>query len=219
MKRFVAALIASAVFSMPLATRADGPSGMPSAAEEPFVKTTAADLKARFSTPADAERAGYVRYTNEDETGAISYANRVWTSIDAKHPSQLWYDVNGRLLGADFSVPYTSTPPHLFGVDPAHWTPFHAHEHYVLAGPNGKALYGATGVKKIVAAGGDPAHPTAANLVSAGIVKDPSAVRLVFEFPAIWDLGVWVLPNANGAFADKNPAVKPVNPPKPGEDM
>ena len=182
---------------------------MPTAAEVPFVTAVAADLNARFPTPAAAERAGYLRYTDEDDTGAISYANRVWTSADARHPSQLWYDAGGRLLGADFSVPYDAAPPHLFGVEPDRWSKFGRHEHYGLAGPNGSTTYGETRTSNIVAVGGDPAHPTAKDLVAAGIAKAPSEVRFVFEFPAIWDLSVWVLPNANGAFADKNPAVKP----------
>jgi hypothetical protein len=195
-------------------------SGMPTAAEMPFVKSVSADLGSRFATIAAAESAGYIRYTDEDDTGAISYANRDWTSVDAKHPSQLWYDHAGRLIGADFSVPYVEDkPPHLFGVNPARWSEFHQHVHYGLAGPDGTTKFGATGAKKIVAAGGDPTKPTAANLVAAGIAKSPSDVKFVFEFPAIWDLSIWVIPNANGAFADKNPTVKPVNPPKPGMDM
>ena len=38
------------------------------------------------------------------DTGAISYINPAYYDTpDALHPQQLWYDVNGRLLGADFS--------------------------------------------------------------------------------------------------------------------
>ena len=219
MKRLFAALVAGALLSMPSLLRADALSGMPTAGEAPFVKAVSSDLGARFATVADAERAGYERYTDEDETGAISYANRAWTSADEKHPSQLWYDAKGRLIGADFSVPLSAAPPHLFGVDPSRWSTFHQHVHYGLVGPNGTTTYGATGAKKIAAAGGDPAHPTAKDLVAMGIAKDASDVRFAFDFPAIWDLGVWVIPNASGAFADKNPAVKPVHPPKPDGAM
>jgi hypothetical protein len=194
-------------------------SGMPKATEMPFLQAISADLEARFPTAADAEKAGYLRYTDEDDTGAISYANRVWTSVDEKHPSQLWYDAKGRLLGADFSVPYADAPPHLFGVDPSRWSRFGRHEHYGLAGPKGETIFGATSAKKLAAAGGDPAKPTPENLVALGIAKKPGDVRFVFEFPTIWDLSVWVIPNPSGAFADKNPAVTPVNPPKPGMDM
>jgi hypothetical protein len=217
--RLLALISLGTALTLPLAlrapARADDPSGKPSPTEAAFVHDVSADLAARFPTPADAEKAGFLRYTDEDDTGAISYANRVWTSSDARHPSQLWYDAKGRLIGADFSVPYTDAPPHLFGVDPARWTRFGLHDHYGLAGPNGTTIYGATSAKKVASVGGNPTAPTATNLVALGIAKAPSDVRFVFAFPNIWDLSLWVIPNANGAFADKNPAVKPVNPPKP----
>jgi hypothetical protein len=34
-------------------------------------------------------------------------------------------------------------------------------------------------------------------------------VPVIFLFPTIWDLIVWVKPNPAGAFADKNPDVTP----------
>jgi hypothetical protein len=219
MKRSIFALVTSALLTMPLACGAADLSGVPTAAEMPFVTSVCADLTARFKTEAEAARAGYVRYTDEDDTGAISYANQAWTSADDKHPSQLWYDANGRLIGADFSVPYETTPPHLYGVDPGRWGRFGQHVHYGLAGPNGTTVFGATASKKIASVGGDPAHPAAKDLVALGIVKSTGDVKFVFDFPAIWDLSLWVIPNANGAFADKNPSVKPVHPPKPGMDM
>ncbi len=61
----------------------------PVRAEVQFVNSIQADLMKRFPTAADAEKAGYFRYTTEDNTGAISYANLAWQSVDAKHPSQL----------------------------------------------------------------------------------------------------------------------------------
>ncbi len=219
MKRWFAALAAGALFCFPTLLRADTPSGHPTATELPFVKSISADLGARFATTAAAERAGYERYTNEDATGAISYANRVWTSVDEKHPSQLWYDINGRLLGADFSVLKTDKPPHLFGVEPSRWGTFPQHVHFGFKGPDGTTIYGGTSPKKIAAAGGDPLHPKAKDIVAAGIAKKPSDVLFTFPFPAIWDLAVWVIPNANGAFADKNPAVHRVHPPTYDDHM
>ena len=190
----------------------------PNPGEAAFVARIQADLNKRFPTTADAERAGYLRYTNEDDTGAISYANRVWTSSDAAHPSQLWYDVNGRLLGADYSVLQADSPqaPHLWGIEPSRWEKFGAHIHYGLVEPNGTTKYGGMGGKKYTAAGGDPAHPDAAGLVKAGVAKDAAQVKFTFAFPAIWDLTVWVLPNPAGAFAEKNPNVKPT---KNAKDM
>ena len=190
-------------------------SGKPTAAEEPFVEKATADLTARFATPEAARKAGYVRYTDEDETGAISYANRKWTSVDAEHPSQLWYDAKNRLIGADFSVAATSTtPPELFGVTPTRWQKFPAHVHYGLAAATG-STYGGAGAKMMAKGGATVAMPTKVALVKAGIAKKLSDVRFVFAFPAIWDLGVWLVPNPDGAFAEKNPDVKAVNPPKP----
>jgi hypothetical protein len=180
-------------------------------AESTFVQKVSADLNARFPTPEAARKAGYVRYTEEDDSGAISYANRHWTSTDPAHPSQLWYDVSGRLLGADYSVLQADSPsaPHLFGIQAQHFQKFGAHVHYGLFGPNGTVVYGAVRMAKL---GDNATNPLPQDLVAAGVAKKLSDVRFVFLFPAIWDASVWVIPNSNGAFADKNPAVKPSNP-------
>jgi hypothetical protein len=187
------------------------PPDKPVGAEVRFVQSIQQDLVHRFPSAADAEKAGYVRYTYEDYTGAISYANRQWQS-DPQHPSQLWYDVNGNLLGADFSILKSTSaqPPHLWGINPARWVSFRPHIHYIATDPKtGNPVYGGLRLQKFTGAGGDPDHPTADVLVKAGVVKDASAVQTVFLFPAIWDLIVWVKPNPNGAFADKNPNVIP----------
>jgi hypothetical protein len=186
-------------------------SGRLSPSESAFVRSIQADLQARFPHAADAEKAGYVRYTNVDPDGAISYANMHWTSQDIRHPSQLWYDKNGDLLGADFSVPNSGGKrPKLFGVNPGRWYAFEDHVHYVLRDPSSGAMKYDLAVSpaRFRKAGGDPAHPTAATLVRMGKVKSASEVTTVFDFPSIWDLIVWVKPNPNGAFAEKNPLVK-----------
>ncbi len=180
--------------------------------ESAFVRSIQADLTARFPHAADAEKAGYVRYTNVDASGAISYANMHWTSEDIRHPSQLWYDKNGDLLGADFSVPNTDGKrPHLFGVNPGRWYAFEDHVHYVLRDSSSGAMkYDlAVSPERLRKAGGDPARPAAATLVRMGKAKSASDVAAIFDFPAIWDLIVWVKPNPAGAFAEKNPLVKP----------
>jgi hypothetical protein len=189
-----------------------GPSytGPLSASEKQFVAGIQADLMKRFPTAADAEKAGFVRYTNEDSTGAISYANMQWQSSDIHHPSQLWYDKNGQLLGADFSVQTDSnTRPDRFGVNPGRWVEFDDHVHWVGRDANGKLTYdNYVMAGKFKAAGGDPAHPTAADLVRMHKAAKESDVVTVFDMPRIWDLIVWVKPNPSGAFAEKNPLVK-----------
>jgi hypothetical protein len=210
--RFLNAVVAALAFTSCAAIAADTTlSPKPQGAEVAFVSNVSKDLNARFATPADAERAGYFRYTNEDKTGAISYANLQWQSSDPQHPSQLWYSVNGKLLGADYSVLQSSSPnrPTLWSVNPQRWDTFRAHVHYILNGANGKETYGATSVAKFTAAGGDVNNPQAAPLVKMGIAKTEADVKKVFLFPAIWDLELWVTPNPSGAFAEANPLVKP----------
>jgi hypothetical protein len=63
-------------------------------------------------------------------------------------------------------------------------------------------------VSGYVAAGGDPKHPDAAILVKMHRVPSTDRVAKIFDFPSLWDLIVWIKPNPNGAFADKNPLVK-----------
>ena len=208
-RRHLTALFALLVFSSSIGLAADTLPPQPQGAEVGFVSGVQKDLNARFATIAQAQAAGYFRYTDEDKTGSISYANLQWTSNDPQHPSQLWYSVDGKLLGADFSQPYVAgSPPNLWGVNPARWTRFGAHVHWVLD-VDGKETYGATSVAKFKAAGGDPDNPQAATVVALGKAKDVSQVKHVFLFNAIWDLQVWATPNPNGAFAEMNPLVHP----------
>jgi hypothetical protein len=168
---------------------------------------------ARFPTAADAEKAGYIRYTAEDDTGAISYANLHWQSADIRHPSQLWYDKNSLLLGADYSVLLSTSAsrPRLWGVNPGRWVEFDGHQHWVTKDPaTAKITYDQWEPDKdFSAAGGDPEHPSAAMLVAMKKVPAADQVVTIFHFPSLWDLIVWVKPNPNGAFAWKNPLVKP----------
>jgi hypothetical protein len=206
-------LVSLPVSAAPAATPAPKAtlSPQPQGTEVAFVTSVQKDLGARFPTPADAEKAGYFRYGNEDEDGAISYANLHWQSGNPQQPSQLWYDVHGNLLGADFSVLQSSSPepPAIWGVNYRRWTSFREHVHYILIGPNGKETYGATTAKKFATAGGNVDDPQAATLVNMGIAKSTSQVKRVFLFPSIWDLIVWIKPNPDGAFAEKNPLVHP----------
>jgi len=204
----------AAAFAAPAAVRADqDPTyfGPLSPAETAFVNSIQSDLMKRFPTARGAEKAGYVRYTNADNTGAISYANLQWQSPDPRHPSQLWYDKNGNLLGADFSQLKTSdVRPSIFGTDPGRLYEFDDHVHYVLKGANGKLVYDKwVMAPRYRAAGGDPAHPTATQLVAMGRASSASQIATLFDMPSIWDLIVWVKPNPNGAFAEKNPLVTP----------
>jgi hypothetical protein len=169
-----------------------------SATETAFVQNVQQNITARFAHVNDALAAGYVRYTAPDDTGAISYANQHWVS-DPTHPSQLWYDSDGNLMGADFSVPRPNGEPRpqLWGIDPCRWFEFNGHIHYVVRDPNtGKMLYDQyVWNNDFVAAGGSLSSPSADTIVKLGRVPSPSDVVTIFEFPTIWDLIVWVKPH------------------------
>jgi len=198
-------------------------SPLPTAAEQPFIAKIQHDIPARFRTIASAENAGYFQYTNEDNTGAISYVNlHVWNSIDVEVPNQLWYDVNGRLLGVDYTILQSQSPTvpvSLFGyaIDPSRWIHRNAHMHWGYTGADGSLKLGAMPVKRFTDAGGVPneSQPDlAANkaaMVATGLpgLTSPDQVKFIFLHPAMWDLIVWVLPNPAGAFADANPNVTP----------
>lgn len=185
--------------------------GRESASEQRFVAAIQHDLMNRFPTARDAERAGYVRFTGVDESGAISYANCQWQSADPKHPSQLWYDRNGKLLGADFSIllSRSASRPNVWGINPGRWAQLDGHQHWVLKNPSTGALSYDHYVhdEQYASAGGDPNHPSPRVLAAMHKVDNARDVAHMFHFPPLWDLAVWVKPNPNGAFADINPTV------------
>jgi hypothetical protein len=181
-----------------------------SASEQTFINSATTDLQARFGTTAQAAAAGYFRYTNEDDTGAISWVNtKYWTS-DPTHPSQLWYDVNGKLIGVDYSILMANSPkaPSMWGISPSRWQTFEQHVHFGVKSAHG-IVFGAVGPKGMAKVGGSLSNPTAGDVVKLGKAKSTSDVAFVFEFPAIWDLEFWLVPNPLGAFAEHNPNVIP----------
>ena len=172
-----------------------------SAAETAFQHSVQTDLLARFPHVQDAIKAGYVRYTNPDDTGAISYANQKWNS-DPTHPSQLWYDTSGNLMGADFSVPrpHGEPRPELWGINPGRWFEFNGHVHYVIH-TNGNYIYDQwIWDGDFAKAGGDPNNPSPDVLVKANRAGSAADVTTIFHFPTLWDLIVWVRPHAAGQF-------------------
>ena len=199
---FIAALLAAVAgvaFAAPaFADETPTCRGPLSASETAFVQSVQRDLTARFPHASDAIAAGYVRYTTPDDTGAISYANRHWTS-DPTHPSQLFYDTSGNLLGADFSVPRPNGEPRpqLWGIDPCRWFEFNGHVHYVARDPSTGKIYYSQWIwnADFVAAGGSLSNPSADTIVKIGRVPVASDILTIFELPTIWDLIVWVKPH------------------------
>jgi hypothetical protein len=214
--RFAVVAAAAACLLVPSLARAADKTPAPpptpapamSAAETQFVTQVTSDLQHRFGTTAAATAAGYFRYTDEDDTGAISWVNTSDWKSDATHPAQLWYDVNGRLIGADFSTPKTASPPSLWGISAGRWIDIPRHVHFGVKAPAG-LTFGGYGPKTAAKFGATLEDPTAADVVKVGKAKSADEVAFVFVYPAIWDLQVWLVPNPLGPFAEHNPSVKP----------
>lgn len=221
----VLTLTATAVVAAaPTPTPSPVPTAAPpaSATEQQFVSSVTSDLQSRFGTTAAASAAGYFQYTTEDQTGAISWVNTKNWASDPQHPSQLWYDVQGRLIGADFSVLQSSSKerPTVWGVSPSRWIDFSpGHVHFGIKTSSG-VQFGGVGDKTMSMVGGSVNSPTAADIVKISQLPrwkvlgipapaNTSDVAFVFTFPAVWDLQVWLVPNPLGAFAEHNPNVTP----------
>jgi len=209
----VLALAACLVGPAPGTAQTPAPNMAPlSSVEQSFYVRASAILRHRYPNPDAAERAGYFRYTNEDRTGAISYENpHYFNTPEVEHPQQLWFDVNGRLLGADFSQEVASFPdPTLFGLQKVRFHHIPLHVHYGLRNPDGTFRYGLfVTAADFRNAGLDPINPTAADLVKLGKATSAAQVAFVFGLRENWDAQMWVIPNPAGQFADANPNVKP----------
>jgi len=204
---------AGAQMAMPMAPASPPAQAPLTAAEQQFAMTASATIRKLYPTPAAAEAAGYFRYNNEDDSGAISYENPLYFNTpDPAHPQQLWFDVNGRVLGGDWSQTVAASPagPTLFGLGPSRFHKIPLHIHYGVRRPDGTIQYGVfVRAADFTAAGLDPLHPTPADLVKLGKVASVDQVAFVFAMQNNWDAQMWVIPNASGPFADLNPAVKP----------
>jgi hypothetical protein len=214
--RFGLIFAACACFLAPCVALSDSPPPTPAlpelASENAFVNAVTGDLQSRFATTAQAAAAGYFRYTNEDNTGAISWVNTSYWTSDPKHPGQLWYDVNGHLIGADFTVPKTDDRPMLWGVSQSRWLTQEQHVHFGVKQPDGSVKFGGYGEKSAARIGANLSKPTPDDVVKLGKAQTASQVAFVFPFPAIWDLQVWLVPNPLGPFAEHNPNVQPSKP-------
>jgi hypothetical protein len=218
-RRTSLAFAAAALLAAPSLAAAQGmsmatPSPRPAplnATEQSFYERASATLRRLYPNPAAAEKAGYLRFSNEDSTGAISYVNpNYFNTPEDAHPQQLWFDINGRLLGADFSQTVAAHPrPTLFELQPNRFHHITAHVHFGLKQPDGSIRYGLYVPASTYITVGDPLHPTAEGLVKLGKATSAAQVAFVVAIFENWDAQMWVIPNPAGQFADANPNVKP----------
>jgi hypothetical protein len=213
MNRLAAFILMTSIAVAPFAARAQTAPAPLTPAEHAVYVRAASVLHRLYPTPAAAIKAGWFRYNNEDDSGAISYINpKFFETPDAEHPQQLWYDVNGKLLGGDFSQTVAAHPngPTLFGIAPKHFGHVLLHDHYALRHADGTIEYGLfVAASDFTAAKLDPLHPTADDLVKLGKVQRAADVVFIFANLNNYDATMWLIPNPAGQFEDKNPSIKP----------
>ena len=189
--------------------------GKPDAEEAAFVRSIQADLGQRFPTAVSAERAGYLRYTNEDDTGSISYGEPSVAVARRASPEPALVRrarsaARRRLLRfedqRDAAAPVGNSTGPLERIRRAR------------ALRRDRSRDRRASIRQVTSCRRHSSKRAAiferrpaATLVKLGLVKRTRDVSTIFLFPTIWDLIVWVKPNPSGAFADKNPLVSPID--------
>ncbi|MBV8282137.1 MAG: hypothetical protein JO347_08755, partial [Candidatus Eremiobacteraeota bacterium] len=74
---------------------------------------------------------------------------------------------------------------------------------------DGSVTFGGYGPKSAAKIGGTLTDPTKQDVVKLGKAQTVDQVAFVFQYPEIYDLQVWLVPNPLGPFAEHNPNVKP----------
>ena len=214
MSHFIEAILAAAITTMtpahaPMTMATPAMQPKPTAAESAFVSTVSAALLAKYPTAKNAEAAGYVRLTRlspEDHT--YVYTTMTYDKIDRLHPNFLWYDRKGKLVGLDYEYPKWAWPkiPSMtaYPVAASRWVTIEQHMHYAYRIGSGPVqTHGARALPNL------QKDPITAEDLKADKMLPPGATLVWAHFhPACWDLGFWLVPNPNGAFADLNPNVK-----------
>ncbi len=176
-----------------------------SSTERTFISAVKRNLMERYSTTAQATRAGYVAITGIETDGTAVYFNPRLTRVDRFHPNFLWYDKGGKLAGLDYEVPRYPTPPvGLFGASGERWTTVHEHVHFNYRIGSGPIRMGESRPRPNLRR-----NPiTWAELRADHLLPANSTLVWAYHHPTNWDLGFWLVPNPNGAFANMNPKVR-----------
>jgi hypothetical protein len=207
----VFALVSAMVLNLSAATdpaHAAALSAKPNAAEATFIAHSTATFMAQYATADMAVRRGFYQMTPLEKDGTSIYFNDTYKDVDALHPNFLWYDRHGKLVGLDFEVAVSAWPKPpgaaMYPVQAARWTIIPPHLHFAYKTPSGKVVMRGARIPKGITGG----PITAGQLRAAKLL--PAGTTLVWAHfhPKTWDLGFWLVPNPNGAFADLDPLVK-----------
>ncbi|MDQ6779563.1 MAG: hypothetical protein M3Z37_00180 [Candidatus Eremiobacteraeota bacterium] len=184
------------------------PPPRPSAAESAFVGSVTRALQAKFGDVQAAENAGYYRTTRLEPDGTIIYFNNQWRPTRLA-PNFLWYDKHGKLAGLDYQYPVAGHPQppgaSAYPVAASRWTTIDPHIHYGYQLPDGIIVR--KGYRMLPSVHGNVL--TEAELRQAKLLPPNAKLLWTYVHPKSWDLGFWLVPNPNGAFAEMNPNIKP----------
>jgi hypothetical protein len=195
--------------SMAMPSAKSTPAPTPDPAEAAFIADVTKTLQAKYPTSTQATAGGYYQMTRLEDDGTSIWFNDKWGASVSKYaPNFLWFDKNGKLVGLDYQYTVSTNPkPPSTGVYPVksiRWSTIDAHMHFAYKLPDGKIKRRGAMLLK-----GETADPTAAQLTAAKLLPPKSTLLWAHYHPKAWDLGFWLVPNPNGAFADLNPLVKP----------
>lgn len=204
----VFALILLSQFSA-VTRAADAPPLKPSIGEADFIGQVTKGLQTKYPTQQSAIAAGYYQMTRVGKDGTSIWTNNKWDGIAKYEPNFLWYDKHGKLVGLDYQYPVSAWPKppgaSVYPVAASRWTTIDPHMHIGYKMPDGTTKR--HGAEMLASAHG--AKPTSAQLRTAKLLPKGATLMWVEMHPKAWDLGFWLVPNPNGAFADLNPLVKP----------
>jgi hypothetical protein len=180
----------------------------PTAAENAFVTRVSHELLAAYPTTAHATAHGYMQMTKLESDNTIIYSDMKFDGITETHPNFLWYDRHGKLVGLDYEYPVSTTPkfpgPSVYPVAPARWTTVHEHVHFAYQINGGPIVRKGARAQANLKSGAI----TAAELTADGLLPKGATLVWADYHPTCWDLGFFVVPDPDGAFADPDPLVK-----------
>ena len=193
--------------AMPMASSTPAPT--PNPTEAAFISQVTTTLQQRYPTTVQAQAAGYYQMTKMETDGTVIWFNDSWgKGVSKGAPNFLWFDKQGKLVGLDYQYAVSDYPKppgaDVYPVTADRWTTIDAHMHFAYKLANGTVVRrGAEALK------GQTGDPTAAQLTAAKLLPAGATLLWAHYHPKSWDLGFWLVPNPNGAFADLNPLVKP----------
>jgi hypothetical protein len=195
--------------TMPMRMASSTPAPEPNAAEAAFVASVTSTLLQRYPTTVQAQAAGYYQMTKMEDDGTVIWFNDDWgKGVSKDAPNFLWFDKAGKLVGLDYQYVVALYPQHpganVYPVMASRWSTIDAHMHFAYKLLDGTIVR--RGARALKGATGDP---TAAQLTAAKLLPAGATLLWAHYHPKSWDLGFWLVPNPNGAFADLNPLVKP----------